>query len=953
MKPERWKQIDQLFSEALSLDIEKRQAFLDAVCAGDENLRKEIESLLQCEQQSSDLNLASPARIAADLFASQRLEIAVGKSIGPYKILSLIGIGGMGEVYRASDPRIGREVALKILPSQFSEDRDRMRRFEQEARTAGLLNHPNIVAIFDAGSENGCPYLVSELLQGQSLRDKLNENPLAFRKAIEYALQIAKGLSAAHEKGIVHRDLKPENIFITREGVVKILDFGLAKLTHPEQSGTSISETETGIVMGTVVYMSPEQVRGAKVDHRSDIFAFGAILFEMLSGKRPFQGESQIEVMHGIIKEDPPELTSMSVSIPPSLDRVVRRCLEKNPDQRFQSSSDLAFALDTLSSPTISGPGGTLPIRKWNLPWILAAFSLVAAFTVGMILYQAFQKDAAIPPAPVQRFSIALPEKTVIDTIAMSPDGKYVAYAPIDRSGNSSLLLRSLDSIESQEIPGTESASRPFWSPDSTSIGFFTTDKLKIVSIGGGPPKTLCDVESPTGGTWNQDGVILFALANFFGLYRISATGGEAVPVTSLDASHSEWSHRFPQFLPDGRHFFYMLGSHQEDYGGLYVGSLDGKVKKRLHSNLWEVEYADPGYGLFLMRDKLMAQPFNTEKLEFEGEPAQIAENVGPFLGQAALFSVSQKNILAYISQGAAFPSRPSWFDRSGKPVDKFENRLSAYGDPDLYFFWDLSADEKQLLTGFGTGSWMIDLLTGQITRFAITNEGKTVFSADGNHVFYIDSGEDGHYIMKRLSNGSGKAQLLYRTQQWIAEPSLSPDGRYLLFDVWNSETKRDQWILPLFGDRKPFPYLETGANEYHAQFSPDGKWIAYCSDESGIPQVYVRSFPIDAGGKWQLSFESGQQPRWRKDGKELFYLTVDKKLMAVEVESRDSFQVGASKLLFQTEAHPNLNVALWNSRQYFPADNGKRFLINSTVDSPSERQITILLNWKSLLKKQ
>ncbi|MCI0611942.1 hypothetical protein L0244_03035, partial [bacterium] len=389
--------------------------------------------------------------------------------------------------------------------------------------------------------------------------------------------------------------------------------------------------------------------------------------------------------------------------------------------------------------------------------------------------------------------------------------------------------------------------------------------------------------------------------------------------------------------------------------GGLYVGSLDGKVKKRLHSNLWEVEYADPGYGLFLMRDKLMVQPFNTEKLKFEGEPVQIAEGVVPSLPQAAVFSVSQKNILAYISRGAVFFSRPAWFDRSGKPVDKFKNRLSAYGEPAEYFFWDLSRDEKQLLTHVDSGSQMIDLLTGQISRFAITDEGETVFSADGNHVFYIDSDEDGNYfIMQRLSSGSGKAQLLYRTQEWIAELSLSPDGRYLLFDVKNSETRGDEWILPLFGNRKPVPYLNTGAKEEHAQFSPDGKWIAYASDETGIPQVYVRSFPIDAGGKWQISFESGQQPRWRKDGKELFYLTVDKKLMAIEVESRDSFHVGASKLLFQTEAHPNLNVARWSSsRQYFSSDNGKRFLINATVDSPTEAQITILLNWKSLLKKQ
>ena len=562
MNPERWKQIDELLSTALDLDTDKRTAFLDKACVGDEELRKEVETLLAADEKKIDTFDASPMQVAAEFLAERPLVLTSGKTIGPYKILSLIGSGGMGEVYRASDTRIGREVAVKILP-HFSQDPDRMWRFEQEARAAGMLNHPNVVAIYDTGTNNGSPYLVSELLQGEVLQQKLKGNPLPVRKAIDYALQIAKGLSAAHEKGIIHRDLKPGNIFITKEGRVKILDFGLAKLTHPEASLSpsdpleNTDLTDTGVVLGTIVYMSPEQVTGRKVDWRSDIFAFGSLLYEMLSGKRPFGAENQIEIMHAILKADPPELSQGDGNIPPSLQRIVRRCLEKDPDHRFQSTSDLAFALESWSSTSGTAVAPLRQKKPIQLAWILSGILFVAASIFGAVLYRFLGKTPPESHPPVQRFSIVLPENTVLNSSAISPDGQSLAYVTNTTTGFSKLWLRRMDSTQAEEI--AEDVTLPFWSPDSRSIGFFSEYELQKWTIGAGPPQTLSNVILAAGGTWNQYGDILFNPQRGEGLYRIPARGGKATPATMLDHSREEGRHMFPQFLPDGRHFLYLV----------------------------------------------------------------------------------------------------------------------------------------------------------------------------------------------------------------------------------------------------------------------------------------------------------------------------------------------------------------------------------------------------------
>ena len=488
--------------------------------------------------------------------------------------------------------------------------------------------------------------------------EKLKGHPLPIRKAIDYAMQIAKGLSAAHEKGIIHRDLKPGNIFITKEGRVKILDFGLAKLTHPEASLSSAplenaDLTDTGVVLGTILYMSPEQVTGQRVDRRSDIFAFGSVLYEMLSGKRPFGAETQIEIMHAILKADPLEFSQSDGNIPPSLERIVRRCLEKDPDHRFQSASDLAFALESWS--TTSGTA-VAPLRSgkpMQPAWIISAFFFLAALVLAVFLFRSSGKTMPQSNPDVRRLSIVLPEHSILNTMALSPDGRRLAYVVNAPVGLSKLWLRSLDSTKSEEVPGTEDASFPFWSPDSRSIGFFAEDRLKTLTIGAGPPESLCEVKVPKGGTWNQYGEILFAHGG--GINRIRASGGEVTPVTAG---------RFPQFLPDGRHFFYI-----DD--GLYVGSLDSKVKKRLLPDPNPTEYVAPGYGLFVpnpnwvLNGKLMVQPFDTNRLEFTGEATQIADNVKSWWVTGPEFSVSENNVLVYGDGSGVWNAQPIWFDQT------------------------------------------------------------------------------------------------------------------------------------------------------------------------------------------------------------------------------------------------------------------------------------------------
>ena len=897
------------------------------------------------------------------------MSIATATRLGPYEIIAPVGAGGMGEVYRARDTRLGRDVAVKVLPSSYADNKERLQRFEQEACAAGALNHPNILSIHDIGTHNGSPYVVSELLEGETLRERLNGSVLPARKAIDYARQIAQGLAAAHEKGIIHRDLKPENLFIVRDGRVKILDFGLAKLTGAAdvQTQTDIPtrrvDTDPGVVMGTVGYMSPEQLQGKTLDHRSDIFSFGAIFYEMLSGRRAFHGESAAETMSAILKEDPPDLSETNKNIAPALERVVHRCLEKNREARFHSASDLAFALDALSgASSISGQTATAIASVWERPkrrerllWIGATALLALALLAALPFVIAYLRSKPAIESHATRFFVFPPEKATLTGGGqhISPDGQRIVFRANGADGKALLWTRSLDSLTAQPLAGTEDPINPFWSPDSRFVGFFTgASKLKRIEFTGGPAQTLADTQGGGGGTWNRDGTIVYARTFGDRLYRVPATGGAANPVTTLDESRKETAHLWPYFLPDGRHFLYLARSVQRGNTGIYVGALDSNERKLLVNADSSPVYAPPGFLLYLRERTLMAQPFDANKLELTGEPFPIAEQVGyNAVNGRAFFSASETGILAFLSSSAP-NTQLVWFDRAGK-------QLALVGAPAADNGLRLSPDEKRLAVSRldpQTGSadiWLIDLARNNPSRFTFdpANETAPVWSPDGSRIVFASNREGVANMYQRLSNGTGNDELLLKSAQPTGPYDWSQDGKFILFGMISSKTGSDIWLLPLFGDQKPTPFIETEFVETQPRFSPDDRWVAYTSNESGTYQVYVQSFPT-SGGKWQVSTGGGAQPQWRRDGRELFYLAPDRKIMAVEVNGAGpTFVAGVPKPLFDVHVS-TIFPGAGGATYYEVTGDGQRFLVNTIAGDPTPVPLTVVLNWKAGLKR-
>ena len=879
-----------------------------------------------------------------------------GTRLGPYEILSPIGAGGMGEVYKARDTRLGREVAVKVLPAAYSRDPDRLRRFEQEARAAGSLNHPNILTIHDVGTHEGAPYLVSELLEGETLRERLTrDETLAPRKAVDHALQVARGLAAAHDKAIVHRDLKPENLFLTRSGVIKILDFGLAKLIQAGPGGETVSSAPTvtrpGVVLGTAGYMSPEQVRGEPSDHRSDIFSFGAILYEMLSGQQAFAGQTAVESMNAILKMDPPEITAS-----PGLDRVIRHCLEKASADRFQSAQDLAFALEAATGDSgTAAPAATPGPAGRRRAWMMAAAMLV----IGALLAVIALSLRPAPSAPLVRFALSPPEKSSLaGTVALSPDGRSLVLVAVGSHGKTSLWLRDLDSLKPRELAGTDDAAHPFWSPDGRAIGFFAEGKLKTVQVAGGAPLALCDVSDARGGAWNRDGVILFAPHWSTGLSIVPASGGAPRPVTTLDASRKETTHRWPQFLPDGRRFLYFTWSGAAESRGIYAGSLDSKQTTRILTTDRLGFYAEAsgkgGYLLFLRGETLMSQPFDARRLQLSGEPAPVGEQIwqhGSLWGLVSL-SASAGGVLAYRT-GDIQDMQLMWYDREGKP-------LGAVGPPGGYSEPALSPDEKRVAVTRLTSEapagaiWIVETSRGTVSRFSFgaASYFSPTWSPDGSRIAYSSDREGlvGAYV--KSASGAGREEPLFRSAsgafQYIID--WSPDGRYVLSEQQGSKGSA-LLVLPLASGSKPFVFLEGDFNASQSQFSPDGKWIAYTSNESGRHDVFVQSFTgapgAAGGGKWQVSNGGGAQPRWRRDGKELFYLGPDRKLMAVEVKGGATFESGPPRPLFQTQV-----PGLLDARNHYVASaDGRRFLVITPLPDAAAAPITVVLNWTAGLK--
>ncbi|MBS1809300.1 MAG: protein kinase [Acidobacteria bacterium] len=900
------------------------------------------------------------------------MAIIPGAQFDHYEILSLLGKGGMGEVFRARDTRLNREVALKVLPAEFAQDADRLRRFEQEARATSALNHPNILTVHDFGTHEGNPYLVAELLDGEELRAQLDNGAIASRKAIDYAQQIAAGLAAAHDKGIVHRDLKPENLFITKDGRVKILDFGLAKLTgvRSAERGTRNEEADTliqgeantphsalrtphltapGTVMGTVAYMSPEQVQGKDLDHRSDIFSFGMILYEMLSGQRAFTGETQVEVMHAILKTDPTELSEANNKISSALDRIVRHCLEKKAELRFQSAHDLGFALEALTIPSSANQTQTLkalpdaPAEKAGATrfnrvrlWQVACLFAVLAALMLALLY--LRKPA--PEAQVTRFSINLPTGIFPTSVfpALSPDGRRLVFQARDASNTFQLWLHPLDSFLTQRLPGTEDGRLPFWSPDGKYIAFFAEGKLKKLNDLTGVVETIC-ICTGISGTWNQDGVIIFTNEDRT-LSRINAVGGKPEVITASDTK--EELHHHPAFLPDGKHYLFVVFGGKNP--GIYAGSFETKERKLLiplstdNANLTKVVWSPPGHIVYYLNGStLLAQAFDPDRLELKGEPFRVAEDFFVF-GNGSRFGVSENGTIAYVAGVVAGIVQLTWMDRSGK-------RLSSAGPAAPWLSFRLSPDERLAALERDEPSrrnslWVLDLTQGTTRRF-VTEGGNIspVWSPEGKQLAFGSARNSPTNLYLKPLTGNVPEERLLETRFPSDPDSWSPDGKFLVYDVIPPQTRSDIWLLPMSGERKPQPFLQTKADERQGRISPDGNWLVYSSDEAGSREIYVTQFPQPARS-WRISKSGGVNPFWRGDGKELYFVAGNK-LMAVSVNGGAEFQVGTPQPLFEIEG-----------TNYAPSKDGQRFLVPVVTEKAPPPPINVVLNWTADLKK-
>jgi eukaryotic-like serine/threonine-protein kinase len=895
------------------------------------------------------------------------MSLAPATHLAHYRIVAKLGAGGMGEVWRAVDTRLDREVAIKVLPAAFARDAERLRRFEQEARATSALNHPNILTVYDIGTapdENGgAPFIVAELLAGVELRALLDGGALPVPRAVDYARQVAAGLSAAHEKGVVHRDLKPENLFVTTDDRVKILDFGLAKLRAPRAGGvasdapTQRQITGPGVIMGTVGYMSPEQVRGQEADHRSDIFSFGLVLYEMLSGRRAFNGASVADVMSAILKEEPPELGEANAKVGPQLEKIVRRCLEKKPERRFQSASDLGFALEALATPSSSSgssnavlttPAGA-PVRGASRErgWMIAT-GVLALIALAALSVSYFNRPST--DARAVRLTFTPPENLayengLFDRVVVSPDGQKLAFTGRSADGRRQLYVRPLDSAEAQLLPGTDDPIDPFWSPDSRSLGFGSQGKLKRVDLAGGRPQTLCSAIRFNGGSWNRDGVVIFAPNEVSGVFQIPATGGEPKQVTSRSSAQAS-AHRNPYFLPDGRHFLYQEGT------SVFVGSLNSKDVKQLLSDGAPAIYAPPGWLLFVSNGALRAQRFDATRLELKGEAVALTKSADLSVIRGLPLSVSENGVLIWEGDKRR-DAQLGWVDRAGRQGDAIDAQVKGGVGETLR----LSPDGKRLAVTradpqlLNQDIWVIDLARDLPTRltFDPAREVNPIWSPDGSRVAYFSIQRGGIY--QRAANGAGPEELLLEVKS-IATSDWSPDGRFILYSQLNEQTDRDVWALPLAESRQVYPLLNSEFDEYRAQLSPDGRWLAYVSNESGGFEIYVQPFTADGklgGDKVRISTGGGNQPRWRRDGQELFYVAGDRQMMAVGVQtSGATFERSAPKALFQTRILTDMPMQL--GFLYDVTADGQRFLIRSQVGEATP--VSVILNWTAEVEK-
>ena len=868
----------------------------------------------------------------------------IGSKLGGYEVLELLGKGGMGEVYSASDSKLGRSVAIKVLPQAFTHDPDRVSRFKREAKVLAALNHPNIATIYGLEESGEQQFLVMELVSGETLADKLNRGPVPLEEGLRIALQIAEALEAAHEKGIVHRDLKPANVKITADAKVKVLDFGLAKALENDTTAAALSNSPTltgagsyaGMILGTAAYMSPEQAKGFAADPRSDVFSFGCVLYEMLTGKQAFAGDTASDILASVLKTEP-SLDLLPARLNPRLRELLKRTLAKNPKQRFHAVADVRFEIEQILSVAAGVVTDRPPTRHSPVPWIAAAAATLAFASVAVLH---FRETAPLPP-PEMRLEITTPSTLAPLEFALSPDGRYIVFVA-SGDGPQRLWLRPLDKTEAQPLVGTEGANNPFWSPDSRSIGFTAAGKLKRTDIAGGSPQILANTFASFGGAWSSDGWIVFS-AGPGPLSRVSTSGGDPVVVTKLDTPR-QVQHRFPRFLPDGRRFiYYSIGTPEGQ--GIYLASLDGGEPKRLTAADAAGAYVPPGMIAYVRGTTLMARHLDLEKGELSGDPVTIADPVGFIANGTGGFSVSPDGRIAYRG-GIASLRQLRWYDRA-KGADL---ALANDSDGNTMLYPELSPDGTRLAMQRSiqnnTDVWVLDLARHGLTRFTFDPaiDLAPVWSPDGQKISFASSRKGPYDLYVKASSGAGIEEPLLESPINKYPQDWSEDGRFLLYAVADPKTGRDLWVLPITGaEPKPFVAVQTPFEELNGQFSPDSRWIVYETNESGRFEIVVQPFP-QPSGKWQVSTGGGVQPRWKADGKELYFIAPDGKLMAASVTTSGATFAARTPVALFT-ASPVIGLGA-NKHQYIVSRDG-RFLVNQPAQTSVPTPITLILNWR------
>ncbi len=880
------------------------------------------------------------------------MPLTPGARLGPYEILSSLGAGGMGEVYLAKDTRLDRTVAIKVLPDDLSANPEIQARFEREARAASSLNHPNICALYDVGHQDGVDFLVMEYLEGENLAARINRGAIPTEELLRIAIQIADALDRAHRQGLIHRDLKPANVMLTKSGA-KLLDFGLARATGLAPSLNEMSRSPTmsrpltaeGTIVGTFQYIAPEVLEGEEADARSDIFAFGATLFEMATGKRAFEGKSQASVIAAILERVPPPISTIQPLSPPALERLAQQCLAKDPNERRQSMHDVLLELKWIAE---GGSKAGVPLAvgarrrgSARLAWAVAgAATLVAA---ALAVWSWTQRPES--PQTVQ-FQVSAPTGVVaIGAPKISPDGRILAFDARDSSGVRRIWVRPLDALTPLPLLGTEGTLRPFWSADSRFIGFISGGKVRKIPASGGQAQTICDAQNGADGSWGKSGVILFDGGTRDSISRVPADGGVPTPASFIDRAHGELGHAWPQFLPDGKHFIFLALGAKTESTYIKVGSLDSKESKVVAMGEYSrVEYADPGYLLFGKENALRAQVFDTRSFKLTGEPFPISDQIFLEAGGAgnADFSASRTGVIAYRGGASDAAKRLVWVDRSGRE----QGTVGPLAD---YSEFSLSTDGARVATAIGSFStdrdlWLVERARGISTRFTFepAREGYPVWSPDGIWVAYTSDKGSTFRVYRKRADGVGDAELVAEMGQGIGPWDWSSDGKYLACMANNGRTRWDIVVVPMDGDRKPIPFAMTEFVEVAPRFSPDSKWIAYCSNESGRMEVYVRPFP-GPGGKWQISTQGGVHPYWSRNGREIFFIQPDGAMMAADVlEAGTAIQSGTPIEMFRGDIPENMT----NGPCYAASADGQRFLVRRAQAGRTVSPTTVVLNW-------